>query len=100
MLNSTKMTSGEVFSIICLLLKFYSVIDCRAGAFQFVYLNSESVLPMPYQVQIIKKNYGIICWRYPQPRQMTSIRIYPVPMPVSSIYLGPIGFIIYVLFGF
>ncbi|XP_017091950.2 intermembrane lipid transfer protein VPS13B isoform X1 [Drosophila bipectinata] len=58
--------------------------DLRAGAFQFVYLNSESVLPMPYQVQIIKKNYGIICWRYPQPRQMTSIHIYPVPMPVSS----------------
>ncbi|XP_044314696.1 vacuolar protein sorting-associated protein 13B isoform X2 [Drosophila rhopaloa] len=58
--------------------------DLRAGAFQFVYLNSESVLPMPYQVQIIKKNYGIICWRYPQPRQMTSILIYPVPMPVSS----------------
>ncbi|KAH8362480.1 hypothetical protein KR200_005474 [Drosophila serrata] len=57
--------------------------DLRAGAFQFVYLNSESVLPMPYQVQIIKKNYGIICWRYPQPRQMTSILIYPVPMPVS-----------------
>ncbi|KAH8383835.1 hypothetical protein KR009_010773 [Drosophila setifemur] len=58
--------------------------DLRAGAFQFVYLNSESVLPMPYQVQIIKKNYGIICWRYPQPRQMTSIHIYPVPMPVSN----------------
>ncbi|XP_017041700.1 vacuolar protein sorting-associated protein 13B isoform X2 [Drosophila ficusphila] len=58
--------------------------DLRAGAFQFVYLNSESVLPMPYQVQIIKKNYGIICWRYPQPRQMTSIHIYPVPMPISS----------------
>ncbi|KAH8293565.1 hypothetical protein KR054_001628 [Drosophila jambulina] len=57
--------------------------DLRAGAFQFVYLNSESVLPMPYQVQIIKKNYGIICWRYPQPRQMTNILIYPVPMPVS-----------------
>ncbi|XP_022217026.2 LOW QUALITY PROTEIN: vacuolar protein sorting-associated protein 13B [Drosophila obscura] len=58
--------------------------DLRAGAFQFVYLNSESVLPMPYQVQIIKKNYGIICWRYPQPRQMTSIHIYPIPMPVSN----------------
>lgn len=39
---------------------------------------------MPYQVQIIKKNYGIICWRYPQPRQMSRLHIYPVPMPVSS----------------
>ncbi|KAM8707006.1 hypothetical protein ACLKA7_011160 [Drosophila subpalustris] len=58
--------------------------DLRAGAFQFVYLNTDSVLPMPYQVQIIKKNYGIVCWRYPQPRQMNRIYIYPVPMPVEN----------------
>ncbi|XP_017847869.1 vacuolar protein sorting-associated protein 13B isoform X2 [Drosophila busckii] len=58
--------------------------DLRAGAFQFVYLNSDNMLPMPYQVQIIKKNYGIICWRYPQPRQMKHIHIYPVPMPVDN----------------
>ncbi|XP_030371450.1 vacuolar protein sorting-associated protein 13B isoform X2 [Scaptodrosophila lebanonensis] len=58
--------------------------DLRAGAFQFVYLNTDAVLPMPYQVQIIKKNYGIICWRYPQPRQMSGIHIYPVPMPVNN----------------
>ncbi|KAH8311151.1 hypothetical protein KR044_004588 [Drosophila immigrans] len=58
--------------------------DLRAGAFQFVYLKSDSVLPMPYQVQIIKKNYGIVCWRYPQPRQMHAIYIYPVPMPVDN----------------
>ncbi|XP_034117971.1 intermembrane lipid transfer protein VPS13B isoform X1 [Drosophila albomicans] len=58
--------------------------DLRAGAFQFVYLKTDSVLPMPYQVQIIKKNYGIVCWRYPQPRQMHTIYIYPVPMPVDN----------------
>ncbi|KAH8359232.1 hypothetical protein KR093_005309 [Drosophila rubida] len=58
--------------------------DLRAGAFQFVDLKSDAVLPMPYQVQIIKKNYGIVCWRYPQPRQMHTIHIYPVPMPVDN----------------
>ncbi|XP_032596259.1 vacuolar protein sorting-associated protein 13B isoform X2 [Drosophila grimshawi] len=64
-------------------LEFYQD-DLRAGAFQFVYLHTDTMLPMPYQVQIIKKNYGIICWRYPQPRQMSSIHIYPVPMPVEN----------------
>ncbi|XP_064550817.1 intermembrane lipid transfer protein VPS13B isoform X2 [Drosophila montana] len=64
-------------------IEFYQD-DLRAGAFQFVYLNTDAMLPMPYQVQIIKKNYGIICWRYPQPRQMSRIHIYPVPMPVEN----------------
>ncbi|XP_030558700.1 vacuolar protein sorting-associated protein 13B isoform X2 [Drosophila novamexicana] len=64
-------------------IEFYQD-DLRAGAFQFVYLNTDTMLPMPYQVQIIKKNYGIICWRYPQPRQMSRIHIYPVPMPVEN----------------
>ncbi|XP_058985596.1 intermembrane lipid transfer protein VPS13B-like [Musca domestica] len=58
--------------------------DLRAGAFQFVELMSDAVLPLPYQVQIIKKDYGIICWRYPQPRKMCKIHIYPVPMAVSN----------------
>ncbi|XP_075147258.1 vacuolar protein sorting 13B isoform X1 [Haematobia irritans] len=58
--------------------------DLRAGAFQFVELMSDAVLPMPYQIQIIKKDYGIICWRYPQPRKMCKIHIYPVPMAISN----------------
>ncbi|XP_046806664.1 vacuolar protein sorting-associated protein 13B [Lucilia cuprina] len=58
--------------------------DLRAGAFQFVELMSDSVLPLPYQIQIIKKDYGIICWRYPQPRKMCKIHIYPVPMAVEN----------------
>ncbi|XP_073817283.1 vacuolar protein sorting 13B isoform X2 [Musca autumnalis] len=58
--------------------------DLRAGAFQFVEMMSDAVLPLPYQVQIIKKDYGIICWRYPQPRKMCKIHIYPVPMAVSN----------------
>lgn len=60
--------------------------DFRAGAFQFVELMTDSVLPLPYQIQIIKKDYGIICWRYPQPRKMCKIHIYPVPMAVSYLY--------------
>lgn len=65
----------------------------RAGAFQFVELTSDSVLPLPYQIQIIKKNYGIICWRYPQPRKMCKIHIYPVPMAVSNMFIAKVGFI-------
>ncbi|XP_017859321.1 PREDICTED: vacuolar protein sorting-associated protein 13B isoform X2 [Drosophila arizonae] len=64
-------------------MEFYQD-DLRAGAFQFVDLTTDTVLPMPYQVQIIKKNYGIICWRYPQPRQMSRLHIYPVPMPIDN----------------
>ncbi|XP_023169164.2 vacuolar protein sorting-associated protein 13B isoform X2 [Drosophila hydei] len=64
-------------------MEFYQD-DLRAGAFQFVDLITDTVLPMPYQVQIIKKNYGIICWRYPQPRQMSRLHIYPVPMPIDN----------------
>ncbi|XP_055848221.1 intermembrane lipid transfer protein VPS13B isoform X2 [Episyrphus balteatus] len=58
--------------------------DLRAGAFQFVEMVSDTFLPMPYQIQIIKKNYGIICWRYPQPRKMAKIHIFPVPMAVPN----------------
>ncbi|XP_055922999.1 intermembrane lipid transfer protein VPS13B [Eupeodes corollae] len=58
--------------------------DLRAGAFQFVEMIADTFLPMPYQIQIIKKNYGIICWRYPQPRKMAKIHIFPVPMAVPN----------------
>uniref|UniRef100_W8BHK3 Vacuolar protein sorting-associated protein 13B n=2 Tax=Ceratitis capitata TaxID=7213 RepID=W8BHK3_CERCA len=58
--------------------------DLRAGAFQFVEMATDSFLPLPYQIQIIKKNYGIICWRYPQPRKMCKIHVFPVPMAVQK----------------
>ncbi|XP_069969328.1 intermembrane lipid transfer protein VPS13B isoform X2 [Bactrocera oleae] len=54
--------------------------DLRAGAFQFVEMSTDTFLPLPYQIQIIKKNFGIICWRYPQPRKMCKIKVFPVPM--------------------
>ncbi|XP_028899829.2 intermembrane lipid transfer protein VPS13B isoform X2 [Zeugodacus cucurbitae] len=58
--------------------------DLRAGAFQFVEMSTDSFLPLPYQIQIIKKNFGIICWRYPQPRKMCKIQVFPVPMAVQK----------------
>ncbi|XP_036346047.1 LOW QUALITY PROTEIN: vacuolar protein sorting-associated protein 13B-like [Rhagoletis pomonella] len=58
--------------------------DLRAGAFQFVDMTTDTFLPLPYQIQIIKKNYGIICWRYPQPRKMCKIHVFPVPMAAQK----------------
>uniref|UniRef100_A0A0K8W1C6 Vacuolar protein sorting-associated protein 13B n=1 Tax=Bactrocera latifrons TaxID=174628 RepID=A0A0K8W1C6_BACLA len=58
--------------------------DLRAGAFQFVEMSTDAFLPLPYQIQIIKKNFGIICWRYPQPRKMCKIQVFPVPMAVQK----------------
>ncbi|KAL9894530.1 vacuolar protein sorting 13B [Glossina fuscipes fuscipes] len=58
--------------------------DLRAGAFQFVELTTDSLLPLPYQIQIIKKDFGIICWRYPQPRKMVKILVNPIPMAVDT----------------
>lgn len=74
---------SRLFLLFQLTLNVIFLFDYRAGAFQFVDLTTDTMLPMPYQVQIIKKKYGIICWRYPQPRQMNKIFISPVPMPVS-----------------
>lgn len=52
----------------------------RAGAFQFIDATSSDQLPLPYQIQIISREGGRICWRYPQPRAMHFIQIFPVPM--------------------
>jgi vacuolar protein sorting-associated protein 13B len=53
--------------------------DLRAGAFQFVETTSLKDLPLAYQIQIIDQDIGIICWRYPQPRALQKIKIFPVP---------------------
>lgn len=57
--------------------------DLRAGAFQFIDSNSDETLPLPYQIQIISKTGGIICWRYPQPRTLHYVQIFPIPIYVS-----------------
>lgn len=55
----------------------------RAGAFQFIDSITDDTLPLPYQIQIISRDGGIICWRYPQPRALHYIQIFPVPFHVS-----------------
>ncbi|XP_053682005.1 intermembrane lipid transfer protein VPS13B [Sabethes cyaneus] len=58
--------------------------DLRAGAFQFVESTKASELPLPYQIKIINRETGIICWRYPQPRALSNVTVYPVPMNASK----------------
>lgn len=54
--------------------------DLRAGAFQFIEMTTDKFLPQPYQIQIIRKHFGILCWRYPQPRTIDMIRLFPIPI--------------------
>lgn len=54
--------------------------DLRAGAFQFIEMTTDKFLPQPYQIQIIRKHFGILCWRYPQPRIIDKIRLFPIPI--------------------
>lgn len=54
--------------------------DLRAGAFQFIEMTTDKFLPQPYQIQIIRKQFGILCWRYPQPRKIGMIRLFPIPI--------------------
>ncbi|KAJ6640172.1 Vacuolar protein sorting-associated protein 13B [Pseudolycoriella hygida] len=54
--------------------------DLRAGAFQFIDSDSDETLPLPYQIQITSKAGGIICWRYPQPRALHYIQMFPIPI--------------------
>lgn len=53
--------------------------DLRSGAFQFIETSSNRDLPFPYQIQIIDNEIGIVCWRYPLPRALHKIKIFPVP---------------------
>lgn len=59
--------------------------DLRAGAFQYVKTNdTKSDLPSPYEVLFY--NYRVqsyMSWRYPQPRSLTRLQIYPIPHEVK-----------------
>ena len=60
--------------------------DLRAGAFQYVDDVGNSlheVEPKPYQV-IFSKNPPAMTWKYPQPRTLTRVSIFPVPLKVAS----------------
>lgn len=58
--------------------------DLRSGAFQFVEMSSLRDLPLPYQIQIIDNDVGVICWRYPLPRALHKIKIFPVPFQTAN----------------
>lgn len=60
--------------------------DLRAGAFQFVdaTTNNADELPLPYQVMFWNQNISAMAWRYPQPRALTKVRVFPVPFQLAS----------------
>lgn len=58
--------------------------DFRAGAFQFVDASSalsQEDLPLPYQV-VFWQSPPTMAWRYPQPRALTHVDVFPVPFKV------------------
>ncbi|XP_047111784.1 vacuolar protein sorting-associated protein 13B [Schistocerca piceifrons] len=61
--------------------------DLRAGAFQFVEAaegsRSAQELPLPYQI-VFWSNPPTMAWRYPQPRTLTRVDIFPVPYKMAS----------------
>nr|CAD7571020.1 unnamed protein product [Timema californicum] len=60
--------------------------DLRAGAFQ--YLDSTNTsrdeLPLPYQV-VFWGSPPTMAWRYPQPRALTRVDVFPVPFKLASV---------------
>ncbi|XP_056633940.1 intermembrane lipid transfer protein VPS13B isoform X1 [Diorhabda sublineata] len=62
--------------------------DLRAGAFQFIDAVTENTeeLPLPYQVMFWNKSISAMAWRYPQPRALTKVRVFPVPYKMTLGY--------------
>ena len=60
--------------------------DLRAGAFHFVDSTNENIdeLPLAYQVMFWNRNFQAMAWRYPQPRALTKVRIFPIPFNIPS----------------
>ncbi|XP_067008128.2 intermembrane lipid transfer protein VPS13B [Anabrus simplex] len=58
--------------------------DLRAGAFQFMEATcSREDTPLPYQV-VFWASPPTMAWRYPQPRVLTRVDVFPVPFKVAS----------------
>ncbi|KAJ1522739.1 hypothetical protein ONE63_001898 [Megalurothrips usitatus] len=56
--------------------------DLRAGAFQFMDATNtmeRDQIPLPYQCVFWESSPPAIAWRYPQPRSLTNVHIFPVP---------------------
>lgn len=59
--------------------------DLRAGAFQFVEATgSHDELPLPYQLMFWSGDITAMAWRYPQPRVLTKVRVFPIPFRLSN----------------
>ncbi len=56
--------------------------DLRAGAFQFVEKQGRQ-MPKPYQI-VFNDNPASLTWRYPQPRTLTRVSVFPVPFMAAS----------------
>lgn len=75
--------------------------DLRAGAFQFMDATNtleRDQLPLPYQCVFWESSPPAIAWRYPQPRSLTNVHIFPVPFQVRLIFDFVICFIIMIVF--
>ncbi|XP_030768330.1 vacuolar protein sorting-associated protein 13B-like isoform X2 [Sitophilus oryzae] len=59
--------------------------DLRAGAFQFVDSSTDNSdeMPLPYQVMFWSKTISAMAWKYPQPRALTKVRVFPVPYKMA-----------------
>lgn len=58
--------------------------DLRLGAFQYVEAHSCDSLPLAYQIHSITQDDNLkICWRYPHPRVINNMQVYPIPLQLS-----------------
>lgn len=59
----------------------------RLGTFEYIIANGENALPSPYQIYLLNSGADMqICWRYPHPRMINFIQIYPIPGQVSFLF--------------
>lgn len=56
--------------------------DLRAGVFQYI-KNATHTKPKPYQI-LFDNSSGTMIWRYPEPRALTRVDIFPVPFVDAS----------------
>ena len=57
--------------------------DLRAGAFQYIKREHDDRDLSAYEVVFCSRQIQpYMCWKYPQPRKLTKLQIYPVPVEV------------------
>lgn len=56
----------------------------RLGTFEYIIASGENALPSPYQIYLLNSGADMqICWRYPHPRTINLIQIFPIPGQVN-----------------